>query len=265
MEQIELRNIDKSKYLSLGERKHVSPKIIIQILEVELGKNYDEIKRECSEAKITISEDEIKEYLKKIYEKEKEERLSKVNGINDEVEEASADFAKNLMASSYHYEPYTYKYFSRYKDILDDRIAALFEIIDLLNSYFSGLLDAEGKRKLETYIKDLDLELDGKKIHIDDVIRIVVPLIYNIETVENLVTRANNVETYREFKISLDSIHRNGFTEKDVYPSIGLQVKNLDVEFEKGLVPLSNKQKEYLYAENEKHMSQAIDLVLNLI
>ena len=124
---VELRKIDINKYISNGAR-YVSPRYLIRMLEIELGKQYSLIKEEVNNANITINEEEIIKYLDEL-------KASKVKNTDKKLS-ASEEFVNNLIKKGYTYNPYTLEYFKKYTQILKHRIAIMFEIIDLLNSNY---------------------------------------------------------------------------------------------------------------------------------
>lgn len=251
---VELRKIDINKYISNGAR-YVSPRYLIRMLEIELGKQYSLIKEEVNNANITINEEEIIKYLDEL-------KASKVKNTDKKLS-ASEEFVNNLIKKEYTYNPYTLEYFKKYTQILKHRIAIMFEIIDLLNSNYVGILNQVDRIKLIEYINSLDIDIIDPNISVNELTRIIVPLIYNIEKLFVLVNAANNKYTYGNFKVDKDVIAGKGWNEEDIYPTDAIQVKELN-NYEYGLIELSESQSEGLINNHIKRLSYATNLVKDL-
>lgn len=269
--KVESRNIDINKYIILNNLNNnfmVSPKLFMVILETELGKSYNNIRKLCDNVKITITKEEIEEYAnecisigKKVHAmKEKERKANNESeSISEETKEACDRFFDMMLQKQYGYDSFMTEYFTKYIDILKQKIANFFELIDLLNCL---TLSDEQKEKLTFLINDLDITLNENGILLSDVIRIVKPMIYNIDSLFELEKRANDKETYIKFKMTRDQIYFDGLNENELYPSVDFQIKNLNVENYKWAVALTEKQKEKLwknYNETVKYISKILN------
>lgn len=183
-------------YAILGEKAYyVDPVIICSIVvdELDLKMSYNEIKKFVNEAKITITQEEINDYLKK----EKEE-------IND----------------NYYADLYFLRYYKNYISILKEKCNIIFEIIDnLMNLNINN----EDQKKLKRLL-DINLHIDNYgNIYYEDAEKIINFLIMNIKKIYNKVNMGNDPKIYLNLKKSYNKI-----IEKSQYSSISekLEIEN---------------------------------------
>ena len=209
------------------EEKYYDTSVLTIILESVFEKSSEQIRKSIENEKITITDDEIKNFLD-----------------------------DNANSNKYNYEPYTLKYFKTYTDILREKVASLLYVIENLDKKEIDLIK-------ETLI-DLDINLDeNNNISKSDIVRLLKPTIFNINTLKANVRKANDVKTYLDFSISLDSIYRDGFTEPEIYPNKSLQIKNLYYNHTPGNVDLSENQVAELTEENKKSMVYFLNMMNN--
>ena len=209
--------------------------IIIKKIKTDLDLSYYEINRFIEKAEVNLKSNEIKKYLEEKY---LEEKKLKKNYYKDII--YSNYYVRRLELEleygKYKFKPYTLEYFKKYINILKKKCINLIKIIDGLTN---GTISPE-------LLKELDISLDENgNILMSDVLRITNPFIYNFNELKEMVNKANNLETYLDFKISLDDVYRNGFSEVELYPSEKLQDENAEM-FSKGkdgYIPLTEKQK----------------------
>lgn len=107
---------------------------------------------------------------------------------------------------------------------------------------------------IQDLITELDIQLDANgNISKEDIIRLITPTVYNIESLNKKVSKANDLSTYLTFKMSKHSLYKDGWSEEEIYPSSLLQIKNLYNDH--GFVPLSSKQKTELDQTQLKSLS----------
>ncbi len=273
-----MMNLNLEPYFENANTKYYNPKYIITILENILEKKICDIEDEINNAKIVVSEEQIKEYFEKKLEEENPElkkriekreldyEKSKKKKKNDsdneeisfrtykpltdkEIEELSQKFADDIAIERYQFEPYTLEYFNKYLNIVRSKAILLLSIIEKIGNKES--------LSIKHLMKELDIQLDKNgNISKEDIIRLITPTIYNIIEIEEKVNKANDLSTYLTFKMSIDSLYRNGFDEREIYPTKLLQEKNLYYAYIKGNVPLSDNQIAKLKAEQRKSMKE---------
>lgn len=169
--------------------------------------------------------------------------------------DGALDFFDHLSIARYCFEPYTLKYFHRYTDILRYKILLLLNIIEKISTKKSA--------SIQDILDDLDIILDENgNITKQDIIRLLTPTIHNIQNYDQKINRANDLNTYLTFKESIHSLMRDGFSEKELYPSETLQIKNLWYDNIKGNINLSDRQKEALYKEQRKNEYEIASMLL---
>ena len=127
---------------------------------------------------------------------------------------------------------------------------------------------------LEKKFEEEDLELkkrvekpktrESKELTKEDIIRLITPTIYNISYLGETVTKANDLSTYLTFKMSKHSLLKNDLSERDIYPTKSLQIKDLYYDYIKGNVPLSDNQRTKLKEEQNKIMKNFLKIIIDL-
>ncbi len=239
-------------YFENKNDKYYDTKVLTIILEGAYAKSIEEIKNDVENANVTISEEEIKGFLD--LELDKNKLRNDIEDKNRRHPKQTTRFIDDLLYSKYSYEPYTLVYFKKYTSILKEKINTLLYIIENLSNKKIDLIGEQ--------LQDLDIILENNKISKTDIIRLLKPTFFNIETLENNVEKANNVETYLKFRISLDSVYRDGFTEPELYPRKEIQIKNLYYNHTPGNVDLSERQEKELMDDTLEMSKKIIKMMM---
>ena len=227
--------------------KYVDSNTMIKLLEEEYNMSISELVKSINSYDITITEEEIKKYLNK--ELEKELYLRKL----DNPKGGGERFMHNLILDEYEYNPYTMEYYKKYIDILKKKSLSL---IDIILDISTGKIDSK-------ILEDLDIQMDNNLILNSDLNRLLKPTIYNIDKLREMIAKGNKLKTYKEGKI-VNPIER-GISEEELYPSVELQIKNLDLYYHsEGYVKLTNSQKEKLESESNKILLKTIETLKNI-
>ena len=254
MEKIQMEHY----FTNMENNSHYyNPKIMITILEDIFKRNIFDIERKIDSCYIHVNEDDIKDFLEqKLIEedfelKQRIEAPKKKRSSNlaywtkEDVENSSQEFIDELSMQRYTFEPYTLEYFIRYTSIVRNKINELISIIKNLSTKKIDVIEEELKR--------LDINLDeNNDIHKSDIIRLIIPAMYNIKLLNDKVNEANNLETYLTFKMSRHSLYKEGFMENEIYPNQEIIIKSLEYDGCPGYVPLTDNQKQQLWDKRDK-------------
>ncbi len=232
------------KYDSLGkivndtarQNIHLSKDMIVSIIEKELGLDLDSLKSYILYTNITLTSEEIVNYLWE---------LSKGQKILDRR------FALEL-DNKYSFEPFTLEYFTTYLDILKKKTIKLLNLIDNINN--------EEYRKV---FQSLDITIYDDGIHYKDVIRLCKPIVYNVLEIREISKKANDKRTYITTKINKDALFRDGWTLREIYPLIDYQDKKGEALTDDGYIELSDRQKEEMIKLTRNNISYIIGLLEN--
>lgn len=153
----------------------------------------------------------------------------------------------------YTYEPYTLHYYSHYIMILKSKINKLLYVIDGISSNNASQIEEE--------LNNLDIDIIDNKILKSDIMRLIIPTIYNIETLKSKTNEANNLDTYLTNKLSKHYLLRRGISEYEIYPSKSIIMNNLEYEDIPGYVKLTEKSKKKLREKMDKRISFIIDML----
>ena len=263
-----MNKINLEKYFSDDNKKYDST-YLIKILEEYLGKSFDQIREDISDKKVTVIAEEIKEYLDKefisenpdLYERIRKPRPTLSQNASEWKEEDKKayvkGFADKLIAEKYYFEPYTLEYFNRYTDIVRNKINLLLDIIN-------GLANKEINPIQET-LNELDIKMDKDgKVSKDDMIRLIVPTVVNINMLEEKVEKANDLSTYLTFKMSKHSLYKDGWSESEVYPMSSLQTQSDMNDWRDDNIKLSKNQKIILKKRQEESRKIIADFLTSL-
>ena len=263
-----MANINIDKYFSSEER--YDPSCMITILSDMLGMSFEEIKKNVNSLVVTVTSDQIEEYLNQKFEEEKpdlkkriENRTSPRKGIKDlvhitreEIKQSSKILKEDIEASRYYFTPYSLKYFQIYSQIVKNKSIRLLNIIECLANK-----DIEA---VQDNLKSLDIKLDKDcKISKIDVTRLVIPTIANINILGEKVSEANNLSTYLTFKSSIHSLYRHDISEGEIYPISELQYLGNGNDRHEDYVPLSENQKASIQRDRRKTGENAADTLVN--
>lgn len=238
------------------EEKYYDPKYITTFLEEVLGFDMESVKTMVNNSRVKVNEEEIRDFLDKKFGEENPElkkriesrRTTNRSGMKS-TEEATQEFADDLESSRYSFDPYTLKYFKTYSGIIRDKSNALLGLIERIgNGHAGDIMD-------ELDELDINFNEDGR-ISKTDIMRLVTPAVHNIRTLDDKVRQANDLSTYLTFKMSLDSIYKNGWSENEVYPSPELQLRNLEYASLPGYVPLTDRQREEIERESQSYLKR---------
>lgn len=257
-----MTNMDFENYFNTNEDGYYDAKIMITILEDIMGKPIEEIRQDVNNKQITVTRRQIENYLERRFAEEEPElkiRISKpINRrskyiaawTKQDINDASQEFVDSLSASKYKFEPYTLEYFDKYTTIVRNKINLLLDIISKIS--------IKDTSSIQETLTDLDIILDQNgDILKEDVIRLIQPTIYNMDELYGKVDQANNLETYLTFKISEETLAKDGIWESELYPTKEIQLQTLyDEQVDKGNIPLSENQKDKLKKQLKKSMKQ---------
>lgn len=269
-----MENYNLDKYFGTtnkGELAYYSPRALIVILEGEMGKCFGDIKKFAENASISITSGQIVEFLNKTFEQEKPELKARIDNrkkvvSNGEIlfgeeqieylKNSREEFTDDISASRYAFTPYSLEYFKKYAKILKSKLLLLLTIIEAISNKKSDSI-------LEQ-LNDLDINLDSNgDILKEDIARLILPTIYNLNALESLVNEGNKVETYLEFKLSKLNLYKRGIST-NLYPPSSIQEKNIFGNHDLGNVPLSKNQKNELNNSLSKSMKKTAKLIVDL-
>ena len=260
--------IDLEKYFSDNNKKYDST-YLVKILEEVIGKSFDEIRQDINNKKVTVTADEINEYLEKrfiyeqpdLYERMKKPRPTLSQNPSEwkdkDIKAYAKGFADELEAGRYYFEPYTLEYFHKYTDIVRNKINKLLDIVNGLSS--------KDVKPIQKTLTELDIKMDEDgKVSKDDIIRLVVPIVTNINMLEEKVEKANNLSTYLTFKESKHSLYRDGWSESELYPISSLQTQSDMNDWRDDNVKLSDNQKKILKKSEERNRKIVADILTRI-
>ena len=246
-----------------SNKKYIDVNEIKKIISGTINKNnFNDVIEFVNNISIKITEDEIKKYLDErlINEKpELKERIKKrkKNNVIMDSKEFMSEFIDDLQLYQYSFDSYTLEYFINYINILKIKINKLFNILNQIS-------DKDNKEIFEI-LEDLDITINAqRKIKKEDAERLLNPILYNLSNFLKKAHEANQLETYYNYKLTKDSIYRDGLNENDLYPSEEIQIKNLFAQDDLQYIPLTDKQKENIRTKELEHYKCVISLVNKL-
>lgn len=263
-----MTNMDFENYFNTNEDGYYDAKIMITILEDIMGKPIEEIRQDVNNKQITVTRRQIENYLERRFaeeEPELKERISKpinrrskyianFDEQNIQVLEA-LEFKDTITALKYQFEPYTLEYFDKYTTIVRNKINLLLDIINKII--------IKDTTSIQETLTDLDIMLDQNgDILRDDIIRLIIPIIYNMNELDAKVSQGNNLETYLNYKMSESALARDGISENELYPTKKIQIKSL-TDGHTGNIPLSKHQKNKLKKRLKKSMKKTAEMLLS--
>lgn len=274
-----MENYNLDKYFDSNEDKYYDSKILTKILEDITGKSFKQILSDVNSSKISVTEEQIVEYLNNEFEKndfELKQRIEKRNSEREKrkndssqnnfdyenlkrlnEEDAAQEFADNLSASRYSFTPYTLKYYRKYTLILSNKLITLLGIVEKIS--------LKRGEEIEEQLYDLDIILDGEgNISKSDIIRLIVPTIYNFNKLNEKIEKANDLSTYLTKKLTEQLLYKRGMSdESELYPSRAIQIKTLHGYDEVGTIPLTEYQKNEMNESYAKRMKKTADILIN--
>lgn len=260
--------ISLEKYFSDNEKNYDS-NYLVKVLEEIIGKSLIEIKEDVNSKRVTVTSEQIESYLEQRFIEEDPELKKRMDSPKNkrsgnvgewskkDIEDYAQEFADELAASRYCFVPYTLEYFTRYTDIVRKKINILLNIV-------SGLANKKIE-PIEELINELDIKIstDGK-VSKDDIIRLIIPIVANINMLEEKVEKANDLSTYLTFKESKHTLYKDGWSESEIYPASSLQTQSEMNDWRDDNVKLSDKQKKILEKCQERNRKIVADILTSL-
>ncbi len=262
-----MTNLDFEQYFKDVDTKYYEPKYIITILENVLGNKLAAIRNEINNTQIVVSKEQIIEYLEKKFAEKNPELKKRIESPTPKSKENVIGWTREnvnissqyiydiLSAKRYQFEPYSLEYFKRYSDIVRNKALLLLNIIEKIGN--------NDGTSIQDLLSEFDIQLaENGDILKEDIIRLIIPTVYNINALNEKVTKANDLSTYLTFKLSKDYLYRKDLSENAIYPMKALQIKNLSYDSIRGNVPLSKSQKvelEKLQQKSKKTLEKKLD------
>lgn len=255
----------QSRYYEYGEDGYfIKPYIIRMMLfdELKLANVEDFLKG----AEITITEEEVKEFLDEKFEEENPElkrRMEAPRTISSimnlckipiqEIKSSAERFKDEMSAGRYHFEQYSLQYFKTYTFILREKCQTLLSVLNDIENSKSEELSEEAKQR----ILDLDFHINEEgNIYFKDAERLADAIIYNIKDLRKKLQAGNNPETYLTFKESRHNLMKDDVWESDIYPSRKIQIKDRIYAYKPEFIALSEAQQTQIQKEELKNFSK---------
>ena len=255
-----------------SDKKYYDVKYIIIILEDILNMPLTDIKKVISNSNVTVTGEQIKTYLDELFEMEEPEvkkriqdrkKQSIVNKPIDivhlselDIENMSIKFGCQLVADRYYFEPYTLEYYKKYISIIKSKTLLLLSIIENIGT--------NNFSEVRSLLNDLDIEIVDGKISKEDIIRLIEPMVYNFYRLQEKLKSANDLNTYLTEKIFKESLFKSDISEFELYPTMEIQIRNLDYDYLPGNARLSKRQEEVLEEERNKILKKNANMIVNL-
>ncbi len=261
-----------TKYISLPNRyagynddgNFIQPHVIGMMLFDEL--KLSKVEEFVNGASITITEDEIKEFLDKKFEEENPELKKRMETprkstgiINlgkasvDAIISSTERFKDKLEAGRYYFEPYSLQYFKTYTSILKEKCQTLLSVLNDINKCKSETLSEDAEQRL----LDLDFHINSNgNIYFKDAERLADAIIYNVKNLCEKVQVGNNPETYLTFKESKHALMRDGVFESEIYPSKKIQIRDRHHANMPEFIALSEAQQTQVQKEELENFSR---------
>ncbi len=260
-----------SRYAEYGDDGYfIEPQIIEMMLFDELRlKNVEEF---VNGANITITENEIKEFLEKKLEEENPKLKKRMEAPRQtssiiNLGKASAEaiisslerFKDELSAVRYYFEPYSLQYFKIYTSILKEKCQTLCSVLSDIKKCKTEEVSEEALQRF----KDLDFHINSKgNIYFKDAERLADAIIYNVKDLEEKVQTGNNPEIYLTFKESKHDLMRDDIWECDIYPRKEIQIKDRYYAHLPEFIALSETQQTQVQKEDLENMTRWIEMDL---
>ena len=243
--------------------EYIDSKVMLKVLEDNYEKDISEIKREIATADLLLTEDKVKDFLDKRFQKDdkelydwyqSEKKNPVVNVMEISAEEAANGFINRMKASKYSYNCHTLEHYNRFISVLKEKSFLLINLIDKISSNSVG----DNEEKL---IDKLDIDTIDGRIKKTDVERLLKPAIYNYNWLRKIVKEGNDLETYLYVKI--DPAHDAMYPkipDRDLQKSTAFY----DINGCDGYVELTEKQKkkeEERFEEGAKELAKMINSI----
>lgn len=237
-------------------------KHIILALEYVLNSNLDNIKKNVQGAKVNVTYEQINTYLNYMFLMEHLDVKKRIDNRNINnvsykfIKKSSNDIQDDLISQKYTLEPYMLKYYKKYVDIVKRKSLLLLSMVENIGKNNLTLL--------KPLLNDLDIQVIDGKILKEDIVRIIEPMEYNYYLLAQKVKRANNLNTYLSEKISKETLFKAGISEDEIYPTLEIQVRNLDYDDLNGNIRLSERQEEVLRNEQVKRIKKNAKMIIDM-
>lgn len=251
-----------------NENEYYDSKFIITILEDILGKTIVEIKKDVNDNKIIVTKESIESYLEQKFIEEDPELKQRIESprpkrseniiewTDQDIKDSVQEFVDQISSQRYCFKPYTLDYFHRYTTIIRNKINILLNIIEKIGN--------KDIQPIQERLTELDIVLDENgNVLKSDIIRLITPTVYNINKLEEKLSKANELSTYLTFKISQQSLYEDGFFE-EIYPSQSIQINSLRYDYIQGNVRLSENQRKTLEEERSKSLKKSAEFICDL-
>lgn len=247
---------------------------------------FSEIRKKVEKASVTITEEEIQQYLDEKFKEEKEKiqrdlelvqnaigpsliELTKINkqDIDERVKLRKKEYKLISELYKFCFEPYTLFYYQTYINILRTKCLTLCEIYEDLFRLSKGeKISTESLKRLESL--DIQINEVGKILDRDS-IRLANAIVYNVKDLFEKLEQANNVETYFYIKIyneQFESIkmhdYRNDSYREVSFPSKEVQILNANYGVyiqRKEFLELTSKQEQIIRKQQVEELKAYID------
>jgi hypothetical protein len=117
---------------------------------------------------------------------------------------------------------------------------------------------------VKSMLNDLDIEIIDGKISREDIIRLIEPMVYNYYRLQEKLESTNDLKTYLSEKISKVSLFKSDISEFELYPTMEIQIRNLDYDYLPGNVRLSERQEKVLKEEQRKNLKKCAKMMADL-
>lgn len=264
-----MTNINFETYFIENENKYYDPKVIISILEDFLGKPINELKKDVNDNQIVVTKEQIENYLKQKFIEEDPELKKRIESprpkrssniaewTKQDIEDSAQEFVDDISVGRYCFEPYTLEYFNKYITIVRNKANLLLNLIEKIGN--------KDSQTIQEMLTELDITLDENgNILKSDIIRLITPTVYNINDLNKILLKANDLSTYLTFKMSKHSLYRNGLSEGEIYPTQSIQIKDLYHDYIKGNVSLSENQKSLLRKQQSRSIKKLVKMLPDL-
>ena len=201
-----MTNLDFEQYFKDVDTKYYEPKYIITILENVLGNKLAAIRNEINNTQIVVSKEENPELKKRVENPTPKSKENVIGWTRENVNISSQYIYDILSAKRYQFEPYSLEYFKRYSDIVRNKALLLLNIIEKIGN--------NDGTSIQDLLSEFDIQLaENGDILKEDIIRLIIPTVYNINALNEKVTKANDLSTYLTFKLSKDYLYRKDLSE----------------------------------------------------
>ena len=237
-------------------KQYVDTTVLIEELEKEMKLNFFSIRDRVKNAKVYITEKEIKKYLMETYEIETNDLIQEVKNHISKLSSKELDMFSMMAYNGLAHRPHESKY--QFKpDVLDYYnnciLIMKYKCLILLDILFK--LVNNNTDSIQQELDYLDIKLNEKgKILYEDVLRLINSTVYNLKDLFKKVEIANNPSSYFYYPTM-------------EYPSSLLQMKSINHIDDNidGFIPLTEKQKEEIKQENKEDENKKIILNNSLV